>query len=209
MMITIDIIIICIPINVINSKTERIPVAAMDVLFTISAASAKNFQTMKNTINEIIDSFGIGQVHYSVIVFGTYPKRRVDFGDSFQTKDKLKDFVLTLPGSPGDPALDKALDEAMRTFEGASARLNATKVLVVIMDSNSSVSDDTLKAKTKPLVEKKVKVVSVAFGDKSDPSQLGTIVPNTDDLVIATKTDDPTSLAGDIMDAILKSKPLL
>lgn len=178
----------------------------MDLMFAISATSTANFQTMKETINEIVERFGINQTHYSVIVFGVNPYKSIDFGDYFSSKQKLKGFISALSNKPGKPALDKALDEATRGFDGRSARTNVRKVLVVVMDSNSSISDGILKTKAMQLERKKVKIVSVALGNKASPAQLGVIVSHKQNLVVVPGMENPYTIAGDVVDAILKSK---
>ena len=178
----------------------------MDLMFAISSLYSANFQIMKQTINEIIERLSMNQTSYSVLVFGASTYKRLDFGTSFSDKQTLKDFIMALSNTPGKPALAKALDEATRTFDGSSRGSGVANVLVVIMDSNSSVPEAVLRTKTEQLQGRKVKVVSVALGNRASPAQLGAIVKHKDNLVVIRGMEHPASMASDIINAILRSK---
>lgn len=89
---------------------------------------------MKDTINTIVNEYGIERFHYSIVVFGSTPKTFVQFSQTFPKAQSLKDFVSRLPRRNGGPSLDEALKEGRKLFQNQFVRPHAKKVLVVIMD---------------------------------------------------------------------------
>ena len=122
-------------VSLIHETETLIP--EIDLAFALSSTSASSSEThklMKDTINAIVNEYGIDRIHYSIIVFGSSPKTFVQFSEKFPRAQVLKDFVSALPRREGGPSLDEALQEGRRLFLSPFVRPNAKKVLVVITD---------------------------------------------------------------------------
>lgn len=191
------------------SPTDPLPVSTeVDVAFAISANSVNNRQTfrlMKDTISWIIGKYGTEKLRYSVILFGDDAKIELDFNGDVSTPNKLIEFVQGLPRRSGGPDLIAALQEAKRVFESASARPDAWKVLVVIIDKRSGSSVSDVEKAAEPLDEDGIKVVPVAVGGEADPSELE--VTNPERFVITVpRTEDPKTLGQQIMEHVIRRK---
>jgi hypothetical protein len=120
----------------------------IDLGFAISATatdSSKTYKLMKDTIKDIIDRYGTDNIHYSVIVYGARPVIVTSFADAIPTAAVLKRRIEAAPREQGGAALDRALEEAKKIFEGRGGRANAKKILVVITDVDSGVSKNDIR----------------------------------------------------------------
>ena len=181
-------------------------VSEIDLGFLISAnavSADENFQKIKDVINEIIDQYGKERLRYSVIVFGDTPSVKVRFNEIYQTEERLKRFVDTLPKPTGAPALDKALEEAKKLFE-SEARPDAQKILVVIADKKSESDEKEVDRAAEELEEVDVVVISVALHGEADSSELRNITPQVRNLIEANKTMSAKDLAKSIMNKVLR-----
>jgi hypothetical protein len=93
----------------------------VDLAFAISASSRDAdtiYALMKDTIQSIIDICGGSKIRYSLIIFGSQPSTRLSFAENMPEAEELKNFVRNLPRRSGVPAIDKAMQEAQRLFDG-------------------------------------------------------------------------------------------
>ena len=184
----------------------------IDIVFAISATSGNSFQTynkMRDTITQFIDQYGVDAIHYSIIVYGSRAFRVINFNHTFPpSANQLKTAINTQPPLSGPPVLTDPLEETFRIFN-ESGRPKAKKVLVIMTDNNSGTDRNALvTAVTKlenDIKPKGVLVISVAIGPVNR-SELLVISPNPLD-VLSVKVDiNAGSLAGRIMERILRRK---
>ena len=110
--------------------------AEVDLAFAVSVAQ-QNLKLVKETMQGMIDLYGVDRVHYGVIVFGSSAVIKIPFTDQVTEQTKFKKSVNdALSSTVSSPNLDRALEEAQTLFQG-STRGQANKILVVIMDSLS------------------------------------------------------------------------
>lgn len=192
----------------IFSEFPKIP--KLDLGFAISIGSADanaNLQKVKDTIKAVIDRYGKADIRYSFIMFGNVPSRIVRFAESeIYSMELLKSRVDSFSRISG-AALDRALDEARKMFED-TARPDAKKVLVVIMDQEQSSDRNQAKEKAREVKESRVKVVPVALGEEANPDELTEITPNKNNLVEMEKDENPEKAAEKIMIKVLEGNSL-
>ena len=190
--------------------TELPKIPKIDLGFAISTGSfgaVTNLQTVKDTIKSVIDRYGKSDIRYSFIIFGNEPSERVRFTESERyTIEILKDRVDRLARISG-AALDKALDKAKKMFED-TARQDAKKVLVVIMDQKQSGDRDKAKGKAGELKNAGVKVVPVVLGEEASEEELEEITRNKNNLVEMETDENPDKAAEKIMIKVLEGKRL-
>ena len=174
----------------------------MDLVFAISANSGDadaTLKLMKESIRKIMNDlkFGNGNVQYAVIAYGSTV---VQLGEpSFDSIKDLREYIQKLPKQSRDPQIDKTLQEALNIFQGPNARHGARHVLVVLTDKKSNSTDEDIKTGAEHLDEKKIRVIPVAIGNEADPNELMKITPYRDDLIEATKEEQPWRLAREIL----------
>lgn len=101
----------------------------VDLAFALSATATDadtNFKLMKDTITSFADLYGMSKINYAVIAYGERQRKWVDFQSQPSDFEDLKKVVDTISREAGVVALDKALDEARKLFDGA--RPQARKV---------------------------------------------------------------------------------
>lgn len=105
----------------------------VDLAFAVNVAQ-QNLKLVKETVQGMIDLYGVGRVHFGFMVFGSSAVIKIPFTDQITDPTKLKKSVNDeLASTISSPDLDKALEEAKTLFQG-STRDQANKILVVIMD---------------------------------------------------------------------------
>jgi len=82
---------------------------------------------MKNIIKKVIEKYGMSRISYGLITFGSDPETKIRLAEYFNTENDLKRFV-DATGKLNGAALDKALVEAKKSFDG-STRPQVKKVL--------------------------------------------------------------------------------
>ena len=108
----------------------------VDLAFAVNVAQ-QNLKLVKETVQGMIDLYGVGRVHYGFIVFGSSVAIKIPFTDQITEQTKLKKSVNdALSSTVSSPNLERALQGAERLFQG-STRGQANKILVVIMDKLS------------------------------------------------------------------------
>jgi len=110
---------------------KEIPdVPMVDLAFALSATATDaslNFKLMKDTITSFADMYGVSKINYAVITYGQSQRRWVDFQNQPSDFEDMKKIVDAIARETGVVALDTALDEARKLFDGA--RPQARKVM--------------------------------------------------------------------------------
>ncbi|KAJ7393299.1 hypothetical protein OS493_006268 [Desmophyllum pertusum] len=162
------------------------------------------FTLMTDTVRKIIRNFGFGNgnIQYGVIVYGATVEVKVQLGDpSFKNIEDLREYIQKLPKQTSDPQIDKALQEALKIFQGPNARPGAKQVLVVLTDKKSTSSEEVIKTSARLLEERQIRVIPVGVGSETDPDELRSITPYKDDVIKAN--EEPWRLAREIIIKIL------
>ena len=115
-----------------NPLKEIPDVPMVDLAFALSATATDasvNFKLMKDTITSFADMYGVSKINYAVITYGQSQRKWVDFQNQPSDFEDMKKTVDAIARETGVVALDKALDEARKLFDGA--RPQASKVMMV------------------------------------------------------------------------------
>ena len=100
---------------------------------------------MKETVQEMIDRYGVGRVRYGFMIFGSSPVIKIPFTSQVTDPGDLKKAVDDgLISTPSSPNLDAALEKAKTLFNG-SKRSQAKRILIVIVDTKSASQTDSVK----------------------------------------------------------------
>ena len=188
--------------------SDKLRVPEIDLGFVISAtavSASDTFQRIKDTINTIIEEYGISsRLRYGLIVFGSEARKKLNFTDESADVNSLKAKIMSAQHPAGEPDLQKALEEAKKMFDSAPSRPGVKKVLVVIIDKKSTSSPEDVKEVLTPLEEEEVKIVPVAVGSSADPTELEQITSNRGYLIETQRELDPDTTAEEIMEKVLK-----
>lgn len=181
----------------------------VDVVFAVSASSTEaedTLQLMKDTFQSIVSTHGAENIHYTVVSYGAETRTIVDFQDTFPDKEALIEKLQSLSAVSGTPDLDLALAEAKKAFEAPGARINAKKILVIIVDNSSdSTEEDVLKSAI-ALEDSEVKVIPVGIGSQVSREELEKTTPYKKNIVEVPTKENPESLGKKIMDKVRESK---
>ena len=187
---------------------DKLLVPRIDLGFLISAtavSASDTFQRIKDTINTIIDEYGVAsRLRYGLVVFGREAVLKLSFSEESADINSLKAKITSTQRPVGEPNLQKALEEAKKLFDSEVARPGVKKVLVVITDEKSTSSQENVKKALVPLEEQKVKIVPVAVGSSADPNELERITSNRGYLIETKRELDPDTTAEKIMVKVLK-----
>ena len=187
---------------------DKLRVPRIDLGFVISAttvSASDTFQRIKDTINTIIDEYGVAsRLRYGLVVFGREAVLKLSFSEESADVNSLKAKITSTQRPDGEPNLQKALEEAKKLFDSEVARPGVKKVLVVITDKKSTSSQENVKKALVPLEEQKVKIVPVAVGSSADPNELERITSNRGYLIETKRELDPDTTAEKIMVKVLK-----
>lgn len=158
---------------------------------------------MKETVKFIIKKYGVGNVRYAVIIYGSDAKVTLSFEKTFPSLENWLTTVDDMRNEAGNPALENALQKAEELFQ-SSARKDAKKVLVVIADKSpiGNIRETGKEAQELEFVD--VKIVPVAIGGDIDPKEVEAISPYKDVLVVVSGEVDPTELGKSVMAKVLK-----
>lgn len=185
----------------------------VDIGFAINAVSIDSdfiFTLMKRIINTIIDRYGVKQVKFSVISYGSKVATRFTFDDPKQLNhEELIKAVNETNSTTGTPDLEKALDRAKILFE-STARPNATKTFVVLTDVAVPANDSALRASAARLRKRGVLILSVGFGAQVNEigNQMKKVVISQTDYIGVPDftTERPVVIAETIMFKALQGK---
>ena len=186
---------------------EKLQIPEIDLGFLISAtavSASDTFQRIKDTINVIVEEYGVSHIRYGLVVYAREAVERLSFGQESADIDSLKAAVLNIQRPSGDPNLQGALEAAQKLFDSKPARPGVRKVLVVITDQKSTSRQEDVKRALIPLEEEDVKIVTVAVGSSADPLELERIASNKGYQTEAKRDMDPDTTAEKIMDKVLK-----
>ena len=187
---------------------DKLRVPRIDLGFVISAtavSASDTFQRIKDTINTIIDEYGVAsRLRYGLVVFGREAVLKLSFSEESADVNSLKAKITSTQRPVGEPNLQKVLEEAKKLFDSEVARPGVKKVLVVITDKKSTSSQENVKKALVPLEEQKVKIVPVAVGSSADPNELERITSNRGYLIETKRELDPDTTAEKIMVKVLK-----
>lgn len=114
----------------LNLFKEIPDVPTVDLAFALSATANDadtNFKLMKDTIKSFADMYGVSKINYAVITYGERQRKWVDFQNQPSDFEDMKKTVDDIARETGVVALDKALEEARKLFDGA--RPQARKVI--------------------------------------------------------------------------------
>ena len=181
----------------------------IDIVFAVSASSTEaedTLQLMKDTMQSIVSTHGAENIHYTVVSYGAETRTIVDFQDTFPDEEALIEKLKSLSAVAGTPDLDLALAEAKKAFEAPGARINAKKILVIIVDNSSgSTEEDVLKSAI-ALEDSEVKVIPVGIGSQVNREELEKTTPYKKNIVEVPTKENPESLGKKIMDKVRESK---
>jgi len=181
----------------------------MDIVFAMNANSGDadvTFTLITDTVRKIMNDFGFGNgnIQYGAIVYGSTIGTKLQLGDpSFKRIEDLRDYIQKLSKQTSDPQIDKALQEALKIFQGPNARPGAKQVLIVLTDKKSKSSEEVIKTSARLLEDKDIRVIPVAVGSEADPEELRSITPYKRDVIKAKKDKEPWRLAREIIIKIL------
>lgn len=77
---------------------------------------------MRNTIAEIINTYGTVKLHYLAIVFGNEAQSVISFRNQNQDAQALVSLINSIRQPSGSPRLDVALQEAKKVFDEVPER---------------------------------------------------------------------------------------
>lgn len=181
----------------------------MDIVFAMNANSGDadvTFTLITDTVRKIMNDFGFGNgnIQYGAIVYGATIGTKLQLGDpSFKRIEDLRDYIQKLSKQTSDPQIDKALQEALKIFQGPNARPGAKQVLIVLTDKKSTSTEEVIKTSARLLEDKDIRVIPVAVGSEADPEELRSITPYKRDVIQAKKDKEPWRLAREITIKIL------
>jgi len=158
---------------------------------------------VKETVKFIIKKYGVGNLRYAVIIYGSDAKVTLGFERTFSSLENCLTTVDSMQNEAGNPALEKALQKAEELFQ-SSARKDAKKVLVVIADKSPIGDKQETGKEAQELEFADVKIVPVAIGGDIDPKEIKEISPYKDVLVVVPGEVDPTELGKSVMAKVLK-----
>ena len=111
-------------------------------------------------------------------MYGDTAVSRIQLTEEFQNDAQLKSYVKMVQRGGDGADLTSALENARGLFVGELDKRR--NVLVVITDSASTGDKEGLRRITDDLHEMRVKVITVAMGNESDPSELRRLSPKKD-----------------------------
>ena len=180
------------------------------MVFAVSASSTDKKDTlklMKDTLQSIILTHGVGNIHYNVISYGAQTSTIVDFQDTFPDEEALIKQLESLSAvGAARPDLDLALAEAKKAFEGPGARQNAKKILVFLVDNKSGSTEEDVLKSAMSLEEAGVKVIPVAIGNQVKREELEKTTPYKKNIIEVPTKENPESLKKKLMNKVRDSK---
>lgn len=154
---------------------------------------------MKDTIQLIIDKYGIGSMRYSFIPYSDSANVNIKFSETYPNLEDLKAAVKALLPVTGSSNLPAALIAAKEAFEDSGVRKDATHVLVVFTDKRSGATEDDTKKAAKPLQDSGIVVIPVAIGNQANAQELEGATSDKDNVISVGTEEDPQNLMGMIM----------
>ena len=195
-------------------STSRVPfffpftaIEPLNLVFAINAnakSAKQNFERMTQTITSVIDSYGQRNITYGLIVYGDTAVSRIQLTERFKDDEQLKSFVKMVQRGSGGSDLTAALENARDLFSGEIPERR--DVLVVITDSKATGDKRGLIPIADELHEMRIKVITVAMGNESDPGELRRLSPRKKNSLQSQAKESPKQLADRIMKEAIKRK---
>ena len=195
--------------SLLPSILDSMPILKVDLGFAISASDSgadQTYENMKDVMKYIVDTYGLVSIRYGIIMFGDSANTYIPFTQTFPDKTALTTLLDSYPPLRGGPDLRKALEEARKMFDKATARPDAKKVLAVIIDNKCINNCSEIKEAAKVLEEEDVQVVPVGVGPNVDDEELETITSNKQNIIKTDKDGDPSSVGEEIIQKIRQGK---
>lgn len=165
----------------------------MDVVFTFGACGPNAddvFDKEKDMVSGFLETIKVADSYYGVIEYGENQANIMARLGDFRNKERLNQFINTIPRSGEGRAIDKALEKARELLLG-SGRNDARKALVIFANGKSSARLAELTKEAKPLHDAGVKIIAVGIGDDVDDEELNSIATNK---IIAQPYDEAAPL---------------
>lgn len=181
-------------------------VPQMDLVLAISTISSNanaNLAKIKEVVQELIDTYGVQRVYYSVILFGRVPSIRIRFTQQLD-EASLKSAIQGLRRPSGGSSLSVALETARGVFR--DGRPDSKKVVLVVMDAKSGSSMDDVKEAASELEEDGIKVIPLMLGGQADPDEASATTTNKQNVVKANDTSDTKAVAEEITQKVTDSE---
>lgn len=154
---------------------------------------------MKDTIELIIDKYGVGSLRYSLIPYSDRANVNIKFSEKYPSIEDLKAAVQAMLPVTGGSNISAALSAAKEAFKDNGVRKDATHVLVVITDKASGASEDVIKKAAKPLQESGIVVIPVGIGNRVSTKELDGATDNEENVITVDVEEDPKNLMEMIM----------
>lgn len=181
-------------------------VPQMDLVLAISTISSNanaNLAKIKEVVQELIDTYGVQRVYYSVILFGRVPSIRIRFTQQLD-EASLKSAIQGLRRPSGGSSLSVALETARGVFR--DGRPDSKKVVLVVMDAKSGSSKDDVKEAASELEEDGIKVIPLMLGGQADLDEASATTTNKQNVVKANDTSDSKAVAEEITQKVTDSE---
>ena len=160
----------------------------------------------KEIIKEIVKTYGINKVHYSLATLGDKLDIALKFNLQVDSNAQFMAYVDSIPNVKGGSDLAKALEESPSIFaEDNGGRPNAKKILVVVVDNKSDSSENDIEDAVSVVEEAGIRVIPVGL-DQADKTELQSTTLVEDDVLTPSNDDTPEDIAHDIMDRALNGK---
>ncbi|KAJ7393298.1 hypothetical protein OS493_006267 [Desmophyllum pertusum] len=184
---------------VLTDRPLNIP--KLDLVLAISSTgnnTEETFRLMTKTIDWLLQNYDSSKIRYGLLVYGDDATVLVHLKNN-TAADQVQEQLKTIVQSVGRSALDKALETAAEMFAEAGDRQDADRVLVIMTDESSGLSEEVVAAATKPLERMMVKIIPVAVGDDVKPEEFK-IVTHDFNIMTAKEDEDPFVLSHKIME---------
>lgn len=181
----------------------------IDLTFIINAVAAESDATytyIQKVIQSIIQRYSYGRIYYSFIFYGSVPTTKYDFGNQFPNKDVLLRVFSRLPKNDPGTSLDKALEEAKRIYQTNNVRSNSWKIVAILFDQRSGLTETVLKNVSSPLREIGVRIIPVGIGSDVSYREMETITAFEDHPLTVTRFRNPVETGEEIMRKFLGRK---
>lgn len=180
----------------------------MDIMFAMSATSpdaTQVFTTMKNTAKNIVNLYGITNIKYSTVVFGSSANFQnvFDFGTTFANKAAVTNAIDGATRQTGTPSITDAFTKIKAIFDSKS-RPGAIRVLVVMMDMSPSQLENAVKTAANDMRSGNVLIVTLGIGKQIPAQNLEWMTLNKYYVMMAPSNENPRHLCVGIMSRALK-----
>lgn len=158
------------------------------------------FQKMKETIKAVVNNYGVNEIRYGLIVFGSDSTTRITFNNSY-SPDELNGFITNIPRRGGGPSFANAFKDAENLFSpNQGSRPDANKVLVLMTDKKYTDFLEDLTRGVKTLTMRNIRIIPVGIGNAADRIGLSAVASESSDVLLISKEENPKSLAKKIME---------